>query len=173
MVKLIDGYHIFGTLWEIYLEAFPPAERRSEKELLSLMELDNFFFSGIQYEGKNCGLVGYWIFDEFIYIEYLAMHPSSRGSGAGSKLLKYFQEHFLNKKIILEVEHPVDDIQKRRVGFYERNGFHFNDESFIQPQFSNDGEEEIILNIMSYPLMLNKEKFKETKSILFDKVYNV
>lgn len=171
MVKLINDHQIFSTLWEIYLEAFPPAERRTKKEMESLMKRDDFFFSGIQYENKNCGLVGYWIFEEFIYIEYLAMHSSSRGSGAGSKFIESFKDKFKGQKIILEVEHPLTEIQKRRVGFYERNGFHFNDEAFIQPQFSNECKEDITLNIMSFPKILKKKEFDNVKQILFERVY--
>ncbi|NME70523.1 GNAT family N-acetyltransferase [Flammeovirga aprica] len=171
MVKLIDGDQIFGTLWEIYLEAFSPAERRSRKDLLGNMELDNYYFNGIQFKDKNCGLVGYWVFEEFVYIEYLAMKSSNRGSGAGSKFLEFFIEKFKDRTIILEVEHPVTNIQKRRVNFYKRNGFFYNKGSFIQPQYNEDIKEEVELNIMSYPAKMDKEKLEKTKEILFERVY--
>ncbi|MBD0400909.1 GNAT family N-acetyltransferase [Flammeovirga sp. EKP202] len=171
MVKLIDGSQIFGTLWEIYLEAFSPAERRSRKDLIDTMELKNYFFNGIKFKGNNCGLVGFWVFDEFIYIEYLAMKSSTRGSGAGSKFLEHFKNIFGKRKIILEVEHPVTNMQIRRVNFYKRNGFFYNKGSFIQPKYNEEIKEDVELNIMSYPKKLEKEELAKVKEILFERVY--
>ena len=172
MVKLIDGSEIFSTLMEINSEAFPPAERRSEEKFLRLMKLENFFLEGIEYEGKTYGMVAYWIFDDFIFIDYLAMHSSSRGSGLGTKFLSFFKEKFTGKQIILEIEHPETEIQKRRVCFYERNGFHYNDEIFVMPQISgNSNEEKVLLNIMSLPHILTKNEYDNVIKTLIENVY--
>ncbi|AZQ61632.1 GNAT family N-acetyltransferase [Flammeovirga pectinis] len=171
MVELIDASENFNALWDIYLEAFPRDEQRPKEEIISLMDTPNFYFEGIYVEKKCCGLVCYRELGDFIFIEYLAMHANSRGSGAGSAFLHYFIEKYNGEKIILEVEHPVEDIQKRRVGFYERKGFHYNDKIFMAPQ-TIEGGQELPLNFMSYPLLLGTQEYEQVKKLLLDKVYN-
>lgn len=44
-------------------------------------------------------------------------------------------------KVVLEVELPEDSLKKRRIGFYERHGFTFNEYPYIQPPMGEDRHE--------------------------------
>lgn len=69
-------------------------------------------------------VVTYAEFPNFVFIDYLLVHPKTRGQGMGGKVLNHFKAK--GKNIILEVEPPdaEDTDTVRRVRFYERNGFH-------------------------------------------------
>ncbi|NHM29366.1 GNAT family N-acetyltransferase [Neobacillus terrae] len=61
--------------------------------------------------------------EDFIFIDYILITGSNRGKGAGSRLIDRLKRK--GKPIILEVE-PInsqDPDSKKRVRFYEKNGF--------------------------------------------------
>jgi len=68
-------------------------------------------------------LVTYAEYSDFIFIDYLLIHPHTRGQGVGSRVLERFKAR--GKAIILEVEPPSaeDPDTKGRIRFYKRNGF--------------------------------------------------
>lgn len=37
------------------------------------------------------------------------------------------------KPVLLEVEPPLGEMEQRRIGFYERLGFHLNPYAYVQP----------------------------------------
>ena len=78
---------------------------------------------------------------------------------------------FHTKEIILEVENPKDELQERRVRFYERNAFHFYPETFLQPQIF-EKKEEVVLNIMSSKPINDKQHFQKIIQTLFENVYS-
>ena len=84
-------------------------------------------------KGQRCGYIIYAPsnIDGFINILYFAIDPSRRSSGLGGEFLKLFAKEYAPGGVFLEVEDPEKgkdkadaDIRKRRVGFYERNGYH-------------------------------------------------
>ena len=48
------------------------------------MEHRNFSFTAIVEQQKVVAIVGYWIFNKYVYIEHLAVHPLMRGLQIGS-----------------------------------------------------------------------------------------
>ncbi len=62
------------------------------------------------------------------------------------------------KILILEIDPPVDDISKRRKGFYERCGFTENSFRHIHPPYhrGNDGHD---LIIMSCPKQISQNEY--------------
>ena len=63
-----------------------------------------------------------WKFEDFAFIEHFAVNPFYRNQGLGSLILHEIL-NLLQCQICLEVELPKTDFAKRRIGFYERNGF--------------------------------------------------
>src|SRR5699024_11360412 len=64
---------------------------------------DPRFFCETIWEGEQfCGLIFYWELSGFQYIEHLAIEPSLRGSGIGSRCLEEFCKR--NQKIVLEID---------------------------------------------------------------------
>ena len=74
--------------------------------------------------------------------------------------------------ICLEVELPEEEMSKRRIGFYERNGFYYNDYEYMQPAISKD-RNEIPLRIMTTGGKVTEDRYNEMKDILYQYVYGV
>lgn len=60
----------------------------------------------------------------------------------------------------------------RRIDFYEKAGFHYNEHHYIQPPLKKDGNP-IELKIMSYPSAIDQRKFEDIRRILYTYVYSV
>ena len=73
--------------------------------------------------------------------------------------------------VCLEVEPPENEISKRRIDFYKRNGLYLNTFPYLQPPISN-GKNPVPLMIMSSK-KIDKEKFSFIKDKLYREVYNV
>ncbi|WP_245894322.1 GNAT family N-acetyltransferase [Planomicrobium soli] len=73
-------------------------------------------------EGPQYTLV-YFEKPDFLFIDYILVHSSSRGSGLGSKIIERVKKK--NKAIILEVD-PIsqeDPETAKRVRFYQKQNF--------------------------------------------------
>ena len=84
-------------------------------------------------------------------------------------MLKALKED-AEKMIILEVEPPTEEIAVRRVRFYERNGFFFNDYPYIQPSMG-EGRKETPLFLMSTERKIDEEEYRMIRNTLYTKVY--
>lgn len=74
------------------------------------------------------------------------------------------------KQICLEVELPEDELTRRRIGFYERNGFVFNEYPYIQPPISK-GKSPVPLRVMTYGKGITRQAFEEMRKVLYRRVY--
>ena len=88
---------------------------------------------------KLLGLLTTWHFETFVYIEHFAIAPALRSQGYGTEALKTFISK-QEKPIILEAEPPTDDITRRRIGFYQRNGLTMYDFPYIQPAYTPESK---------------------------------
>jgi GNAT superfamily N-acetyltransferase len=102
-------------------------------------------------------------------VEHFAVNPVLRNGGVGSRMLKALKED-AEKMIILEVEPPIEEIAVRRVRFYERNGFFFNDYPYIQPSMG-EGRKETPLFLMSTERKIDEEEYRMIRNTLYTKVY--
>ena len=73
---------------------------------------------------------------------------------------------------MLEVEPPNGVLEQRRIGFYERLGFHLTPFDYVQPPL-REGQADLPLRIMVYPKPLQDEEFNLFKEILYTEVYKV
>lgn len=174
LLPLASCHPDFPFVSELYLEAFPPEERRDLAAWQSLADLHGFPFSclGI-YDGTKClGFITIWAFDDFVYVEHFALHPDCRGGGWGSKTINRIAGQVEGKPIILEVEPPCDDITRRRVRFYERAGFHLCDRPYMQPPYRPTGCP-FPLCLMATKLDFLIEHFEHVVTTLHREVYGV
>lgn len=151
---------------ELLEAAFPPIERRPTllwKELMTEQPL--FRAMAIVEEDRFCGLLTYWNFDTFLYVEHFAIAEHLRNGGYGKKALETFLREHRQDNVVLEVELPEDELACRRIGFYRRNGFHLIEErDYLQPPYTA-GFEPMPLKLMTtqagetranYDLIVNK-----------------
>lgn len=154
----------FPEIYRIMQASFSDDEYRPYDEQLALFEEPEY---RIYY--MPAGFLAVWEFESFIYIEHFAVDPALRNSGTGSAMLQELVKQY-QKPICLEVELPEDELTSRRIGFYERNGFVFNEYPYIQPPISK-GKSPVPLRIMTYKSEITREEFQKMKEILYRRVY--
>ena len=154
----------FPEIYRIMQASFSDDEYRPYDEQLALFEEPEY---RIYY--MPAGFLAVWEFESFIYIVHFAVDPALRNSGTGSAMLQELVKQY-QKPICLEVELPEDELTRRRIGFYERNGFVFNEYPYIQPPISK-GKSPVPLRIMTYKSEITREEFQKMKEILYRRVY--
>lgn len=124
-----------ARLMELYVISFPDGERRNVSQLKRMMLLvPEMFVNAVYHDGELSGLVVYWDFKDFYYMEHLAVFPEMRNRQIGKQILDYWAEH-LSKLRILEVEPANDEMAIRRINFYNRNGYQVIDKDYVQPSY--------------------------------------
>ena len=154
----------FPEIYRIMQASFSDDEYRPYDEQLALFEEPEY---RIYY--MPAGFLAVWEFESFIYIEHFAVDPALRNSGTGSAMLQELVKQY-QKPICLEVELPENELTRRRIGFYERNGFVFNEYPYIQPPISK-GKSPVPLRIMTYGEAITRETFEAMKNVLYRSVY--
>lgn len=161
----------FPQVWNIMVHSFPPEEHRRREKQEGLLDNPYYQLYGYKKDGMIAAFFAVWRFDEFLYVEHFAVEGSQRNGGIGAGLLCELLE-MMHMPTVLEVELPEEELPRRRIGFYERNGFVQNDYDYIQPSMG-EGKPEIPLRIMSYPRGLEPEQFETVRETLYREVYQV
>lgn len=169
MMKKIDTTE-FDEMYAIMESSFPLDEYRTYDEQKALFE-NEYYSVYVKKEDDVKGFIAVWDFPDFLFIEHFAVNPDYRNQGIGAQLLKELISDY-DKPSCLEVEPPDDEMKKRRIGFYERNGFFLNEYPYMQPPISK-GKNPVPLMIMSSGKSLSKEAFENVKNNLYKKVYRV
>ncbi|HEX7309404.1 GNAT family N-acetyltransferase [Lentzea sp.] len=140
-------YRRIRSIWE---EAFPPGER-SEQDTVSRRD-STWLWTAHSAGGDLTGFATALLLpsSEAAYLEYLAVLPSTRGTGTGAAVLSTIaadlQAEGSVSGVVLEVEDPVrtpgrDPLLVRRLAFYERWGAlpvaSLND--YFMPDLANPG----------------------------------
>lgn len=164
----------FENVYRIMEASFPPDEHRPYEEQLGL--LDNSCYQiFVAKENENSteiqGFMAVWQFEGLGFIEHFAVDSKCRNTGLGSRMLGEIGEHLIGH-ICLEVELPDTVIAQRRIEFYQRNGFYYNDYPYIQPSISK-GRNPIPLRIMTYKSSISLDEIEKLKDILYRDVYNL
>lgn len=159
-VERIDR-HEAERFRDIYHEAFPVEEQRPWDTMFPQGDdLHGPFFLGA-YSGMSLtsptmapvGMLTFWTFDDFVYIEHFAVDSRVRGRGIGRELFRGIAESLHRESglpIVLEVEPESEEnpMAARRIDFYRRLGFEVIDVNYVQPPYS-DGLQPVDMWIMS------------------------
>ena len=157
MIKLHQIKNQASPYWDslvrIYRTSFPIDEQRPVESIIRLIaEEPRYTMYAIINENGHpagtlntkpytlnpkqaLGLLTTWEFTDFIYIEHFAIDPEVRSRGYGSEALKALIKE-QSKPIILEAEPPTDDITRRRIRFYERQGLTLYNFPYLQPAYT-------------------------------------
>lgn len=137
---------------ELYESAFSEAERTDTERFLWMIDhCQEMSFYAITEDDDFCGMDVVFELGICRYLLYLATLDIHRNKGLGALTLKLLREE-TNLPIIGEVEPPTDDITRRRIAFYERNGFHVELED---PRILNDAHLDpscVLMLISTHPL---------------------
>ncbi|TWP22732.1 GNAT family N-acetyltransferase [Apibacter muscae] len=143
----MDDKREISFIENLYEESFPKNERRPKERMLNVYKDEPKFQILLAWSENNpVGFFNYWDLGTFIFVEHFAVCSKHRNKGYGSKILNSIKSK-VSKPIILEVELPIEEMAKRRIIFYEREGFTLWDKvNYNQPSYYNDGK--------SYPMKL-------------------
>lgn len=155
----------------LYLESFPPNERRDVDIMKKLYDSETPFFISVAIEeGRLVGFITHWELSNFVFVEHFSIAPEFRNGGYGRKAMELFIEK-ANRSILLEVEPPGTGLAGRRIRFYERLGFkHWTNVCYRQPPYTSGGES-IPLQLMSWGYMEVEENFEKIKEEIYAFVY--
>ncbi len=161
----------YQAITSLMRTAFPPDERRDESEFCQFVQTkSNFRCNAIKLGGQFVGLLNYWLFDDFVYVEHVAICPELRGREIGSRAIKLLCQ--MQKPVILEVELPNDDLSARRIAFYERIGFKKWGVRYIQPPYSA-GKNSVEMSLMAFGPISEKNCAELVIATLHSEVYGV
>lgn len=159
----------FSVVYKRLVDAFPYEERRDESDEQKCFLKKQFNFCEITDDGESVGLIVFWVFEKFLFIEHIAINEEIRSKGYGSRTIELIKTKY-NLPIVLEAEFPETEMQKKRIKFYENLGFKVNSYSYTQPSYHN--AESVPLQILSFPKLLNEKEFDvffvETRRVVYE-----
>lgn len=157
---------------QLYEEAFPIEERRDTSEwLLQYQQNQLFNILCIKQDQIFQGILCYWTFESFHYIEHFAISLQQRGNGIGSAALELFTATRALYPIILEVEPDTDDTTHRRILFYKKHRFQIIDHPYLQPPYHKGGSS-FPLSIMCNDVNFANHNFNNIVRIIHHQVYH-
>ena len=117
----------------LYAVSFPYHEQRGDEAQAAALASADYRFELIYDGDEFAGLMLCWEAEDFIYVEHFCTVPELRGRGIGAAALALLAQS--GKKIILEIDPPIDEISRRRKNFYERAGFAENPFAHVHPPY--------------------------------------
>ena len=156
----------FPTLYALLEDSFPPDEYRPYEAQFALLSDPRYTLWTTK---RKKALISVWQFDRFAYIEHFAVDPACRNQGLGTQLLQEVLSA-LPCPVCLEAELPDSELTRRRLAFYQRNGFICNVYPYIQPAYS-PGRSPVPMQILSTPSALDHAQFRTVQDTLFQIVY--
>ena len=112
----------------IYQTSFPPDEQRTPADNHKVLSHPDFHCMAlVDGTGRTTGALTFWDFAKLRYLEHFAMDPGHRSGGHGSRALRELAAISPDRLIVVEIDMPVDPISRRRLGFYERQGYVLNE----------------------------------------------
>ena len=163
----------FDSVFSLMEQSFPEDEHRNYQEQRELLAEPAYRLYAKR-SAENAALQAFlavWELEDFAYVEHFAVDPAARNGGIGGRMLQELKES-LDRRIVLEVELPETELARRRITFYERNGFTYNDHSYMQPPIAA-GKKEIPLRLMTTEGALDKDTFRKVQRMLYERVYHV
>ncbi|MBC5995176.1 GNAT family N-acetyltransferase [Romboutsia ilealis] len=146
----------WSDVWNIYTSSFPIFEQRTLENQIEALKDDRYNCIVICDEGLVVGILLYWEFDKYKYIEHLAISSELRGKNYGSRILEKFCDD--NSIIILEIDPPIDEIGIKRLRFYSKIGFILQEFNHVHPPYRK-GYEGHSLKVMCYNKNLEKYEY--------------
>lgn len=162
----------FDQIYTLMEQSFPQEEYRPYPEQKALLSRPAYGLYAARDDRENLlGFAAVWEWEDFAFIEHIAVSPHYRNEGLGGKLLDQVVA-LLGKPVCLEVEPPDGGMASRRIGFYQRHGFFLNPYPYIQPSISQ-GRNPIPLQIMTYGREISEVAFVTVRNRLYRQVYQV
>ncbi len=161
----------FNMVYQIMEDSFPIDERRPYNKQKDLLLNDIYRIYVVLDEDNNQikAFAAIYELDSFTFLEHFAVSSMYRNQGLGGQILHELMKLYC-KPVCLEVEPPDTDIAIRRIAFYKRNGFCFNDYPYVQPALA-ESQNPIPLKLMYSGKLLSQVEFKQVRDKIYKDVY--
>ncbi len=162
----------FDEIYNIMEYSFPADERRGYEGQKALFCDKSYRVYALKNQiGDLIAFITVYEFEKFTFAEHFAVAKEYRNCGIGSEVLSLLKNR-VKSPICLEVELPETDMAKRRIEFYKRNGFYYNEYDYIQPAYSKD-KSPVPLKIMTTEREITEAEFESMRDVLYSRVYFV
>ncbi|MDE5544014.1 MAG: GNAT family N-acetyltransferase, partial [Bacteroidales bacterium] len=186
--RLATNHRLYPFVEDLLHTAFPAHERRDDAQQREYTDHKKEFSAYALIDGNEpIGLITCWHFcgdnmsakeqsaertlPEFVYVEHLAVAPSKRNGGYGAEILRSLKERH-KEIIVLEVELPQDEMSRRRIAFYERNGFELCRLPYRQPPY-RPGDTSLPMHLMFHGTDSLASIFNTIRNTIHHHVYGV
>lgn len=178
-LRMIDNrFHYIkntGDSWyisfsSIYSVSFPVYEQRNTCQQNEAFRNPHYHLATLIENEEVASFISYWEFDDYIYIEHLAVNQKLRGKNIGSITLNDFAKT-TKKTIILEIDPLIDDISEKRLHFYEKLGYKVNPYKHHHPSYDEQFPPHELL-VLSLNKQLSKEQYEQFSEDLAKIVMN-
>lgn len=110
-------------LYLLYLEAFPPSERKPFAMIRRMYRQGKTDVWCILADGKFAGLAATISGGNLILLDYFAVRKSCRGQGIGLRTMRQLLEMYRQQGFFVEIESTLEDcldreVRMKRKGFY-------------------------------------------------------
>ncbi len=147
---------LFARAFELYETSFPVHEQRTLEKQRAIMAQPAYYFDVIVEDDDFAGILLWWRFDGYAYIEHFAINTAVRGKSLGSRSLEMFCAD--KALVILEIDPPVDPVATRRESFYTRLGFCANPYPHAHPAYRRQFPPHDLV-VMSHDRPLEPEEY--------------
>ncbi|MBQ8224970.1 MAG: GNAT family N-acetyltransferase [Bacteroides sp.] len=162
---------LYNYMEQLLQTSFPPEEYRPLEELRRFTDEHPAFCNQLLMEGETpVGLLTYWDFSHFCYVEHFAIDPQLRGSGRGAEALTLLADR-LSRPLVLEVEMPDTEQAIRRIAFYRRQGFQLWETPYFQPPYRSD-DTPLPMQLMVRGALIEASHFAEVCRTIHRQVYS-
>lgn len=164
-----DWYRFMERLM---VQSFPPEEYRPLEQLRLYTDTKPAFHNNIVLDSDDTpvGFFTYWDFGTFCYGEHFAIDPARRNGGYGARVIERLCADLAPRPLVLEVEMPDNDLARRRIGFYQRQGFRLWDKPYRQPPYK-PGDSFLPMLLMAYGALDADRAYDEVKQRIYREVY--
>lgn len=168
-LRITDEHPHLATIQTWYEQSFPANERRRFDTLRLLLPCPDMHLCALIDQDQLVGFIIYWQWPHVLFVEHFAIDPNRRGNQLGQRALDELLR-IDSLCYVLEVELPGDDISRRRVHFYERQGFSLNPFPYAQPPYEA-GNPPIPMHLLSIPIIPRQEDFDTFSALIKERVY--
>ena len=161
-LKNADSFY-FADAWNLYEKSFPENEKRTLKEQKIILNNDLYHAKAIIKDEKFIGILFYWVFCEYAFVEHFALDVYCQGKSYGTKILNEFLDKYEN--VVLEIEPIVDEKTEKRLRFYERLGFIVNEINHFQVPFRT-GDEKLKLLFLSSKKEITQQEYAKLYKLM-------
>lgn len=165
---------LYAFMEQLLTTSFPPEEYRALEQLRLYTDTREAFHCNVILDEEDTliGLFNYWDFGGFCYGEHFAIDPARRNGGYGKRALEELCRMVHPRPIVLEVEMPEEEMARRRIGFYQRQGFSLWDKPYQQPPYK-PGDGYLPMRLMAYGGIDPETAFDTVCARIHREVYGV